>query len=199
LQPTAEGQESATDYDDDWDNEDWGSIEGDNEGQSKSNSHNLDANKDGSSSGSSPSANNFKYASSRPAETDGWDNWAIDETEEKDGWNDGEFVPESRPDIKSTSSIDWESGQNKLNAQSNQEDFFSSVTTSLRSAKLHHQASRNDWNTDDWGSSTASVPDPEKQEEMRKRREERKLQRQKELEAKKSSKPGPMKLGAKKV
>lgn len=38
-----------------------------------------------------------------------------------------------------------------------------------------------------------------KLEEARKKREERKLQRQKELEARRANKSGPMKLGAKKV
>ena len=38
-----------------------------------------------------------------------------------------------------------------------------------------------------------------KMEELRKEREEKKLQRQKEIEAKRAARSGPMKLGAKKV
>ncbi len=77
LQPTAEGQESATDYDEDWDNEDWGSID------------------DGDDNTSSvrPANSNFETSLSRREEsgvnssntrtgapTDGWDNWAIQES-----------------------------------------------------------------------------------------------------------------------
>jgi len=57
-----------------------------------------------------------------------------------------------------------------------------------------------DWSSSDNDRSfTASSSDPAKQEEMRKRREERKLHRQNELQAKKASKGGPLKLGAKKI
>ena len=76
LQPTAEGQESATDYDDDFDNDDWGSIEGDD--RTKSTSNHLDSHNQ-SSTGSSPSVLSSKNTGSRPADTDGWDSWAIDE------------------------------------------------------------------------------------------------------------------------
>ena len=70
LQPTAEGQESTTDYDEDWDNEDWGSIDGD----------------ENSSSGTQ-TKRNTDMAIGRPAESersskkaqDGWDDWAVEE------------------------------------------------------------------------------------------------------------------------
>jgi len=68
LQPTAEGQESTTDYDDDWENEDWGSIE-DNKTNAKSNNSTFDTSprrrEDADTSGS--------------VKNEGWDKWAIDE------------------------------------------------------------------------------------------------------------------------
>lgn len=51
----------------------------------------------------------------------------------------------------------------------------------------------------DGGNLGGRTTDPEKLEEMRKRREERKLHRQNELETKRSNRKGPMKLGAKKI
>jgi hypothetical protein len=71
LQPTAEGQESATDYEDDWDNEDWGAIDG--EAESKSTSKTSD-------SMTSSSATLTPRTSGAGTGSEGWDTWAIDET-----------------------------------------------------------------------------------------------------------------------
>lgn len=67
LQPTAEGQESATDYEDDWDNEDWGAIEESVNKASRGIENNF-----------APTAATSNVKSSGGA--DGWDTWAIEET-----------------------------------------------------------------------------------------------------------------------
>ena len=51
-------------------------------------------------------------------------------------------------------------------------------------------------NWDDWGNETSTKPQTD--DEKKRQREEKRLQRQKELEAKRAAKKGPMKLGAKK-
>ena len=55
----------------------------------------------------------------------------------------------------------------------------------------------NDWGDTDWGDNFASKSN-DAEEEKKKQREEKRLQRQKEIEAKRAAKKGPMKLGAKK-
>ena len=76
LQPTAEGQESATDYDDDWDNEDWGSIEDGEDSNATG--------KPNSTFETSPAKReqgNGAVSKPRTAvSNEGWDNWAIQET-----------------------------------------------------------------------------------------------------------------------
>jgi len=73
LQPTAEGQESATDYDDDWDNEDWGAIDGDSQGPKTA------SNKGGDNHSAGPPTGSVSGAKSSGG-NDGWDTWAIEET-----------------------------------------------------------------------------------------------------------------------
>lgn len=77
LQVTAEGQESATDYDDDWENEDWGAIDGDESNQ------NATSNASGGNRiPDSSSFNSFTSSQRVPSTSavDGWDTWAIEET-----------------------------------------------------------------------------------------------------------------------
>ena len=66
LQPTAEGQESATDYDDDWDNDDWGALED----QSKTTVKVSD----------SVTSSSTITPKNSGGSADGWDTWAIEET-----------------------------------------------------------------------------------------------------------------------
>ena len=54
---------------------------------------------------------------------------------------------------------------------------------------------QDDW--DDWGNESTTKPTNEI-DDKKKQREEKRMQRQKELEAKRAAKKGPMKLGAKK-
>lgn len=84
LQPTAEGQESATDYDDDWDNEDWGAIDdGDDSSQPHASNNPTGSN---THSDTTNTFSSFNTATSSVSITrsvantnDGWDNWAIEE------------------------------------------------------------------------------------------------------------------------
>lgn len=75
-----QGQESATDYDDDWDNEDWGAIEDSNQA-STSNYPSSSGNKlaDSNSFGSFSTSSGLPRATTTNA-TDGWDTWPIEET-----------------------------------------------------------------------------------------------------------------------
>jgi len=89
-----------------------------------------------------------------------------------------------------------DSDTNRANA--NHDEFFSSMTDSAK-GNSKYQGS---WgSTDSEGANISGrTTDPEKLEEMRKRREERKLHRQNELETKRTTtRKGPMKLGAKKI
>ena len=58
----------------------------------------------------------------------------------------------------------------------------------------HFFFSQDNW--DDWGNE--SLAKAQTDDEKKKQREEKRIQRQKELEAKRAAKKGPMKLGAKK-
>jgi len=60
------------------------------------------------------------------------------------------------------------------------------------------QLDDNDWGTSDWGDHSLSTKSIDTEDEKKKQREEKRLQRQKEIEAKRAAKKGPMKLGAKK-
>ncbi|CAL8111632.1 unnamed protein product [Orchesella dallaii] len=188
LQPTAEGQESATDYEDDWDNEDWGAIDGNGSSQSNVPSSNKASEFSSVNTGAAnPSSRSTNTVS------DGWDTWAIEETEEKDGW-DGDFDVEPKNGI-SNSSDDFIS--NKSNA--NESEFLSSVLNTNKGPTSNQTSSEWGSTDSDGGSLAGRTTDPEKLEEMRKRREERKLHRQNELETKRSTRKGPMKLGSKKI
>ena len=56
----------------------------------------------------------------------------------------------------------------------------------------------NDWGDTDWGNDSFASKSNDTEDEKKKLREEKRLQRQKEIEAKRAAKKGPMKLGAKK-
>jgi hypothetical protein len=76
LQPTAEGQESATDYDDDWDNEDWGAIDGDSQGTKTST---VKGSGDNYSIVTSLGAVSVSATAKASSGNDGWDTWPIEE------------------------------------------------------------------------------------------------------------------------
>merc|ERR1712008_327989 len=56
----------------------------------------------------------------------------------------------------------------------------------------------NDWGETDWGDNSFASKSHETEDDKKKQREEKRLQRQKEIEAKRAAKKGPLKLGAKK-
>ena len=121
---------------------------------------------------------------------DGWGD-IEDKSENKisDGWDDDEdwgSLEDTKPEAKPSpsSNHDWDGGLNK------------GVKTHGAFAEI--KPSSNDssgW--DDWGNTKTSTED--NKDEARKKREEKRLERQKEIEAKRSAKKGPMKLGGKKM
>ena len=122
---------------------------------------------------------------------EGWGD-AEDQSENKisDGWDDDEdwgSLEDSKPESKQSQSLssnhDWEGGLNK------------GVKTHGAFAEPKASNAGSGW--DDWGNTSTSTED--NKDDARKRREEKRLERQKEIEAKRSAKKGPMKLGGKKM
>ena len=120
---------------------------------------------------------------------DGWGD-IEDQSENKisDGWDDDDdwgsledTKPESKQSQSLTSNNDWEGGLNK------------GVKTHGAFAEIKPSNDSSGW--DDWGNTNTE----ENKDDARKRREEKRLERQKEIEAKRSAKKGPMKLGGKKM
>ena len=120
---------------------------------------------------------------------DGWgDIEEKSDTKASDGWDDDEdwgSLEDTKPESKQSlsSNQDWEGGLNK------------GVKTHGAFAEIKPCNDSSGW--DDWGNSKTSTED--NKDEARKRREEKRLERQKEIEAKRSAKKGPMKLGGKKM
>ena len=122
---------------------------------------------------------------------DGWGD-IEDQSENKisDGWDDDDdwgSLEDTKPESKQsqsqslTSNNDWEGGLNK------------GVKTHGAFAEIKPSNDSSGW--DDWGNTNTD----ENKDDARKRREEKRLERQKEIEAKRSAKKGPMKLGGKKM
>ena len=110
------------------------------------------------------------------------------ENKVNDGWDDDEdwgSLEDSKPESAQSvsSNHDWESGLNK------------GVKTHGAFAEMKPSNNSSGW--DDWGNSSSNTDD--NKDDARKRREEKRLERQKEIEAKRSAKKGPMKLGGKKM
>jgi len=113
--------------------------------------------------------------------------------QEKDGWSDeGSSAPAPNSGPSLTDSH-WSTSK-----ANNHDDFFASMggTNKVTSKKMV-----DDWNNQEWNpveTETGESGSGGGGEDLKRRREERKLQRQRELEAKRGNKAGPMKLGAKK-
>jgi len=150
---------------------------------------------------SSKSINNLETKTSSGWDDDADDDWGdtndtIDRAND-DGWDDNEdwgslevSKPKAETNAASASSFDWGGG---FNQGSKSHDPFGDIKTTSTSDNL--MAGPGGW--DDWGSGGQN--DEGGKEEARKRREEKRAERQKELEAKRAAKKGPMKLGAKKM
>ena len=125
-------------------------------------------------------------------EGDGWGD--IEEKSENkisEGWDDDEdwgSLEDTKPEPKQSPPVneDWEGG---LNKGVKTHGAFSDIKPSKANDS-------SDW--DDWGGNSSTKTEDNK-DEARKRREEKRLERQKEIEAKRSAKKGPMKLGGKKM
>ena len=105
-----------------------------------------------------------------------------------DGWDDDDdwgSLEDTKPESKQSQPLspnnDWEGGLNK------------GVKTHGAFAEIKPSNDSSGW--DDWGNTNTD----ENKDDARKRREEKRLERQKEIEAKRSAKKGPMKLGGKKM
>ena len=132
---------------------------------------------------------------------DGDDGWGDlndapgDENNTKDGWDDNEdwaSLEDNKPaKTESTSNYDWGGG---FNQGTKSHDPFADIKPPTDNL----MAGPGGW--DDWGDSAGGghLEDVGK-DEARRRREEKRAERQKELEAKRAAKKGPMKLGAKKM
>ena len=125
-------------------------------------------------------------------EAEGWGD--IEEKSENkisEGWDDDEdwgSLEDSKPEPKQSppANQDWEGG---LNKGVKTHGAFSDIKPSKANDS-------SDW--DDWGGNSSTKTEDNK-DEARKRREEKRMERQKEIEAKRSAKKGPMKLGGKKM
>jgi len=150
----------------------------------------------------SKSDNNSEIKTSTGWDDDANDDWGdMNEADDKgnnDGWEDNDdwgSLEDSKPkaETNATSSFDWGGG---FNQGSKSHDPFADIkTSSTTSTSDNLMAGPGGW--DDWGSG-GQTEDGGK-EEARRRREEKRAERQKELEAKRAAKKGPMKLGAKKM
>jgi len=116
--------------------------------------------------------------------TDGWD--------DNDDWgsleeSSGKTTAQKEP---TSASYDWGGG---FNQATKTHDAFADLKPSNSDNLM---AGPGGW--DDWGAGGAAGAVDDKEEAKRKR-EEKRLERQKELEAKRAAKKGPMKLGGKKM
>merc|ERR1712037_1037030 len=131
--------------------------------------------------------------------TSGGDGWEGDDGgggwDDADGGDWGSLEEPMQP--QKVDNDDWLGSFDKSHSASSPMSFNSGVKShsALSPAATTETNSSDSWGND-WGdanSNTISSSD-----EARKRREEKKAERQKEIEAKRAAKKGPMKLGAKK-
>ena len=150
----------------------------------------------GSSSGVKPVGND--NSGWDDADDDGWGELNEKTDDDKnEGWDDnddwgsleessGRTTAQKEP---STASYDWGGG---FNQATKTHDAFADIKPSSNNSD-NLMAGPGGW--EDWGSPGAG----DDKEEARRRREEKRAERQKELEAKRAAKKGPMKLGGKKM
>ncbi|KAL0270408.1 UNVERIFIED_CONTAM: hypothetical protein PYX00_007828 [Menopon gallinae] len=175
-QEESKGADSVSDYDENWDTENWGDME---------------------TQGNASQSSDTKNATGKEKQDskhDGWDNeeWeALEDVEESgdgkrlspspgDGWSKSDFSSDSNSKPGGDAAIASETGHLTVAASNHIHRSPSGVEDA-------------EWEPFDDATSASNKL------EVRKRREEKKLQRQKELEARRSSRTGPMKLGAKKI
>ncbi|KAK7067531.1 N-terminal kinase-like protein [Halocaridina rubra] len=188
----------------DWENSEWKSVEGSPEKKRPS--------------ASLPESRTVSEALADADDTlCGGDGWG----EEEEAWGsleDGELdggtveekqdlrtisttVPTS-PKISGTASLQWDTTPSE-----DTDDFFNSLigcqsksgtTMSRSSSKTSGGGGWDEWGEQDTAQGTCNAGNS-KVDEQKRQREERRLQRQKEIEAKRAARAGPMKLGAKKI
>ena len=128
---------------------------------------------------------------------DGWN----DDDDGGGGWDDadgGDWGSLEEPiQPQKVDNDDWLGSFNKSHSAASQMSFNSGVKShsALSPAATTESNSSDSW-ANDWGDANSSTLNSS--DEARKRREEKKAERQKEIEAKRAAKKGPMKLGAKK-
>ena len=127
-------------------------------------------------------------------DNDGWGDLNEKTDDQAEGWDDnddwGSLEDNKSSSKQNTSNFDFGGG---FNSGTKTHDAFAEVKPASTSDNL--MAGPGGW--DDWGAS--SPGGEESKDEARRRREEKRAERQKELEAKRAAKKGPMKLGAKKM
>ena len=129
---------------------------------------------------------------------DGWGDLNEKTNDNNEGWDDNDDWgslednnSSSKQNTAQSSNFDFGGG---FNSGTKTHDAFAEVKPPSTSDNL--MAGPGGW--DDWGASSLGGGE-ESKDEARRRREEKRAERQKELEAKRAAKKGPMKLGAKKM
>ena len=130
-------------------------------------------------------------------DNDGWGDLNEKTDEKNEGWDDNDdwgSLEDNNSSSKqnTTPSRNYDFGGG-FNSGTKTHDAFAEIKPASTSDNL--MAGPGGW--DDWGAS--SPGGEESKDEARRRREEKRAERQKELEAKRAAKKGPMKLGAKKM
>ena len=130
-------------------------------------------------------------------DNDGWGDLNEKTDEKNEGWDDNDdwgSLEDSNSSSKQNTapSVNYDFGGG-FNSGTKTHDAFAEIKPASTSDNL--MAGPGGW--DDWGAS--SPGGEESKDEARRRREEKRAERQKELEAKRAAKKGPMKLGAKKM
>ncbi|ROT76596.1 N-terminal kinase-like protein [Penaeus vannamei] len=196
----APNEDDKSDYED-WENSEWQSMD-----------DGLDT-KPIQSRTALPKSTTVSEALADVGDMDGGDGWgddteewgSLEDTQHGDSLGGGELEPESK--FRSTASYNWESS----GPAEDTDDFFSSLVSgnegksgsvSQRMTNMSLQSpTSGGW--DDWDAKSpaesSNTGGNSKSDEQRRLREEKRLQRQKEIEAKRAARMGPMKLGAKKM
>nr|CAD7593138.1 unnamed protein product [Timema genevievae] len=187
-QEESKGADSVSDYDENWDTDNWGEMEA----------------QTGQSNVSEPRSPPPIIRAMDRKGTDGWDTEEWGSLEEEpispppppsnlsspsEGWAATEFAPVENSSAKSISTYNWDEGEGK--------DEFPELSNRVHGISK----SQSGWEDTEWEPLGDASGASSRLEEARKKREEKKLLRQKELEARRATRVtgGPMKLGAKKV
>ena len=128
-------------------------------------------------------------------DNDGWGDLNEKTSDNNEGWEDnddwGSLEDNNSSSKQNTTKTNFDFGGG-FNSGAKSHDAFAEIKPASASAASDNlMAGPGGW--EDWGGAGES------KEEARRRREEKRVERQKELEAKRAAKKGPMKLGAKKM